>query len=124
MSTIGQRIRARRISLGLSVDDLAYRLSKNRATVYRYESDEIENLPVGVIAHLADALSVSPAYLMGWEAAPEAPPAAPLSPSEETVLTLFRELNEEGQEKLTTYAEDLLSSGRYKKTDQYLLGNG
>lgn len=71
MSTIGQRIKSRRIEMGLSADQLADRLGKNRATVYRYESDEIENLPLSVIGPLAQALNVSPAYLMGWKEDPE-----------------------------------------------------
>jgi len=66
MSTIGSRIRDRRKELGLTVDDLAARLGKNRATVYRYEGDEIENFPISIIDPLAQALNVSPAYLMGW----------------------------------------------------------
>ena len=41
MSTIGSRIRQKRQELGMSVDELAARLGKNRATVYRYESDDI-----------------------------------------------------------------------------------
>lgn len=65
--TIGERIRARRKELGLSVDELAERLNKNRATIYRYESNEIEKLPTTVLEPLANALSVSPSYLMGWE---------------------------------------------------------
>ena len=40
--TIADRIRNRRIELGLSVDDLAKLLQKNRATVYRYESNYIK----------------------------------------------------------------------------------
>lgn len=66
MSTIGKRIHDRRVQMGLSADDLAARLGKNRATIYRYEGDEIENLPISVIAPLAEVLQVSPAYLMGW----------------------------------------------------------
>ena len=66
MSTIGKRIHDRRIQMGLSADELAMRLGKNRATIYRYESDEIETLPISVIAPLADVLQVSPAYLLGW----------------------------------------------------------
>lgn len=42
--TIGKRIKLRRIELGLSADELAERIQKNRATVYRYEGDEIANL--------------------------------------------------------------------------------
>lgn len=62
----GSRIRQKRQELGMSVDELAARLGKNRATVYRYESDDIENFPISIIGPLAEALQVSPAYLMGW----------------------------------------------------------
>ena len=65
--TVGERIRHRRKQLGLSVDDIAKRLGKDRATIYRYESDEIENLPINILEPLAEILRVSPAYLMGWE---------------------------------------------------------
>lgn len=65
--TVGERIKKRRKQLKLSVDQLAEMIGKNRATVYRYESDEIENMPYDVIEPLANALRVSPAYLMGWE---------------------------------------------------------
>lgn len=65
--TVGERIRKRRKQLKMSVDELAKLVGKNRATIYRYESDEIENMPYDVIEPLAKALNVSPAYLMGWE---------------------------------------------------------
>lgn len=65
--TIGKRIKNRRVELGLSVDQVADALGKNRATVYRYESDEIENLPTNVLEPLAKALRTTPAYLMGWD---------------------------------------------------------
>lgn len=65
--TIGDRIKERRKELGLTVDELAERLGKNRATVYRYESNDIEKLPTTVLEPLANALGVSPGYLMGWE---------------------------------------------------------
>lgn len=65
--TIGDRIRSRRLKLGLSVDEVASRIGKNRATVYRYESSDIEDLPTSVLEPLAKALSTTPAYLMGWK---------------------------------------------------------
>ena len=64
--TIGNRIRDKRMALGLSVDDLAALLGKNRATVYRYENGNIENLPIGVLEPLAHALQTTPGYLIGW----------------------------------------------------------
>ena len=54
--TIGDRIKQRRLELGLSADELGQRINKNRATIYRYESNDIENLPTTVIPSLAKAL--------------------------------------------------------------------
>ena len=65
--TIGERIRRRRLELGYTVDDIAEKLKKNRATIYRYESDEIENLPITTLEPLAKILDTTPAYLMGWD---------------------------------------------------------
>lgn len=63
---IGRRIKQRRKELNLSADELANKIGKDRATVYRYESDQIENLPIMVIEPLAKALKTTSAYLMGW----------------------------------------------------------
>ena len=47
--TIGERISKRRQELGLTVDEVAERLEKSRATVYRYENGEIEKVNFEVI---------------------------------------------------------------------------
>lgn len=65
--TIGDRIKQRRLEIGLSVDQVAEKIGKNRATVYRYESKEIEKFPIDILSPLAEALHTTPAYLMGWE---------------------------------------------------------
>lgn len=70
--SIGDRIKQRRLEIGLTVDQVAEKIGKNRATVYRYESSEIEKFPIDTLVPLADALRTTPAYLMGWEDAPEA----------------------------------------------------
>jgi transcriptional regulator with XRE-family HTH domain len=98
MSTIGKRIRDRRIELGMSVDDLAARLCKNRATVYRYESDEIENFPVSIIGPLADVLGVSPAYLMGWTN--EEKSVTPKDNGLSEIVEIFTELSPDNRTKL------------------------
>ncbi len=97
MSTIGQRFRDCRIAAGMSVDELAERIGKNRATVYRYEKGEIEDVPTQVIGQLAEIFGVSPGFLMGWEekAAPE--DGSGLSDKDIRLLTWFRSLPEEKQ---------------------------
>ena len=64
---IGERIKQRRLELGYTADMLAKMLNKNRATIYRYENGDIENMPIDVLEPLAKALNTTPAYLMGWD---------------------------------------------------------
>ncbi len=66
--TIGERIKQLRKEKGISVDKLAEMIGKDRATVYRYESKDIENMPTSVLEPLAKALGTTPSVLMGWEA--------------------------------------------------------
>ena len=79
---IGERIRQRRKFLGLSVDELAEKLGKNRATIYRYESNDIEKLPTTVLEPLAKALNTTPSYLMGWEDEKKDDPPAVILPAD------------------------------------------
>lgn len=65
--TVGNRIKRRRKQLKISAEKLGQMIGKNRATIYRYESNDIENMPYDVLIPLAESLRVSPAYLMGWE---------------------------------------------------------
>lgn len=66
--SIGKRIKLLRTKRGISIDELAARLGKNRTTVYRYENGDIENLPLSILNPLANALDTTPAHLMGWSA--------------------------------------------------------
>lgn len=65
--SVGKRIKERRNELQMSVDELATKLNKNRATIYRYEKGDISNLPIDILEPLAKALNTTPQYLMGWD---------------------------------------------------------
>lgn len=67
MKSIQEKIKARRLELGLSLEDVAKELGVNKTTVMRYESKSIEKMPIDVIPPLAKILKCSPEYLMGWE---------------------------------------------------------
>ena len=67
MSEISQRIRMLRQKYNISIDDLANKIGKNRATIYRYENGDIENMPTSILKPLAEALHTTPEYLMGWD---------------------------------------------------------
>lgn len=65
--TTGQRIKEQRKRLGISAETLADKLGVSPATVYRYENGDIEKVPGDRLIPIADALSTTPAFLMGWE---------------------------------------------------------
>lgn len=132
---IGERITRRREELGYSVDDLAAKIGKNRSTVYRYENDEIENFPVSALSSIAVALGVSPAWLMGYEDKVSSQPEenklfpdnfltmfgerktkdAELTPSEQSLLTVYRTLNPQGQGEVNKYADYCATKPEYQK---------
>lgn len=109
-SSIGKRIRDRRVELGYTVDMLADKLGKNRATIYRYESDAIENFPVSVIAPLADALKTTPGYLMGWDDKKE--PTADDSDGRGEIVSVFSDLNSDNRSKLLELSHLFLDAQR------------
>lgn len=67
MSTgIGNRIKTKRIELGLSQEELAKKLGlKSKSTVCKIERG-VDNLTPNTVAKYAAALSTTPAELMGW----------------------------------------------------------
>lgn len=67
MKNIGSTIKERRLKLNISVDELAEKLGKSRATIYRYEGNDIDSMPVSVLEPLAAALDTTPSELMGWD---------------------------------------------------------
>lgn len=61
------RIKNRRQELGISVEELADRINKNKATIYRYENGDIGKVPYDILEPLSEALDVSIGYLLGSE---------------------------------------------------------
>ncbi len=65
--TKGERIRARRRELGLTLEAVAIAAKTSKQTVQRYENGVIENIPDARLEAIARALSTTPAVLMGWD---------------------------------------------------------
>lgn len=115
---IGERIKKRRKELNLSVDDVANKLNKNRATVYRYESNEIENLPLNILEPLAKVLKTTPAALMGWQNEESNKKETQLksiyiSQEEKTILENFNKLNDLGKKEAAKRVAELTEISKY-----------
>ena len=112
INNIGERIKNRRKMLGLSVDELAETIGKNRATIYRYESNEIENMSVTILGPLAKALHTTPAELCGWD---YVPPDSILSSSEKILISDFRQLNPAGQTAAAAAVKSFTQMEQFRK---------
>lgn len=64
--TISQRIKKRRISLGLSYQRLADKTGMSKSTLQRYEVGNTNYLSADNLSLLATALETTPSYLMDW----------------------------------------------------------
>ena len=71
MSTIYERIRARRIELGLTVEELAKKMGyKDKSSISKIENG-IADIPQSKVIAFARALNTTTAYLMGIDTAKE-----------------------------------------------------
>ncbi len=61
-----RRIKDSREALGYSYQDLAEKTGLSKSTLQRYETGAIKNIPIQKLEILAEALEVTPNYLMGW----------------------------------------------------------
>lgn len=114
MLKLYKNIKARRLELGLSQEELAVKVGySGKSMIAHIERGDVDLTQSKIVA-IANALSVSPGDLMGWDDDPEQ-----LSPAEDHLLSIYRDLNDEGQEKLVDYADDLAASGRYKKGNSF-----
>ena len=64
---IGEKIKYLRTRQGLTLEELGEKVGVGKSTVRKWETGAIANMRRNKIASLADALNVSPSYLMGWE---------------------------------------------------------
>lgn len=131
VENMGQRIRDRRIALELTLDELGKRVGVGASTVRKWETGYIKDMRSDKIQRVADALDVTPAYLMGWDESQNisveqvhtnngligqanAPvyingenTPVQLSKEETELLRIYKELSVRGRMQLLTKAMDL-----------------
>lgn len=110
--TLGDRIRATRESLKLTQEELGRLCDTTKQTIFKYETGIVTNIPLDRLDLLANQLGVSPAYLLGWE-----DDSMKLPRKLAALAEPFAELNDAGQNKVVDYATDLISSGKYARTE-------
>lgn len=64
---MGDMIKELRAQQGMTLEELGKKVGVGKSTIRKWETGEIANMRRDKIARLADALNVSPGYLMGWD---------------------------------------------------------
>lgn len=127
-----QRIKDRRIRMGLSYQDLSNKTGISKSTLQRYETGFIRNLAIDKLEILAAALDTTPGYLMGWETndSNSSTEKKTIATPEDAIKFILKQptlmafggydINKMTDDELVDFANDLLSqlqliSYKYKK---------
>ncbi len=101
--TVGERIRKKRESIGISQTEFAKKVGVSKQTLYKYETNIITNIPSNTIENIANILNISPAILMGWEN------EETHIPQIDELINKTNSLNQKGIEELIKYTDYLLT---------------
>ncbi len=105
--TFSQRLKQARENKGLTQAQVANAIGVAKSTYSGYETGNSEP-SMNIIASLMKLFEVRPDFLWQDEVS-----FAEGNVIENKLLNMYRQLNEEGQEKLLGYADDLLQAGKY-----------
>lgn len=111
--SIGERIKKLRTYRKLTQEEVGKIIGASKQTLHKYENGIITNIPLDKIESLANLFDVSPSYIMGWDN--EEPKIYKYQEYEQKVLYPYNKLSDEGKEKVITYTQDLVDSGKYAK---------
>ena len=89
---MADRIKERRIAIGLTQEELGEKLGLQKSAIAKYENGRVENIKRSTIKKMADILGCSPCYLMGWTDQIKVVPkqAFDLSEDEQKLIVAYR----------------------------------
>lgn len=98
LKRLGYRIRILRENLNMTQDELAIKSGyTSRSSINKIENGLVD-IPQSKIYSIANALNISPSYLMGFEEEKETPDEPQLTEGERFMLEIFRQIPEEQQQ--------------------------
>ena len=114
MDIVRTRIKELRLAKGMTLEAVGDIVGVGKSTVRKWENGIIQNMKRDKIAKLAQALDVSPSYLMGWDddeaAAAETGTTlgrAARDPKQIQLLKNYQALDDGNRDKLLQFSEAL-----------------
>ena len=120
---INDKIKTRRLQLGLTLEEVANKVGVAKSTVKKWESGQINSMRQSKIIKLANALNVDPAFLIFEDdknitVSPTENHISnldTLSPIDLVIVSICQNLNEKDKTKVIKFATKLLSSKQNTK---------
>jgi transcriptional regulator with XRE-family HTH domain len=119
--SFSSRLRQAREQANLTQQDFAKKLGVTKNAISNYENG-VSSPKWDVLVKIFDVLQVEPNFLYQDDFTASSIDTA-LTPTQTSLLSIFDELNDEGQGKVIEYAEDLWRTGYYKKRGSHELGS-
>ena len=117
---MGERIKELRVSNGYTQEELGKILGVKKAAIQKYENGDVENIKRSKIKLLADALGVTPSYIMGGEestATLKCHVNEDLSGEEKCLIDSWRKLSHNNQMRVMGMIEIKLDEEAVAKED-------
>lgn len=116
---VGLKIFNARKNLKMSRADLGKKVNLHESTIKRYEDGHIKSLDIEKLKEFANALDISPVYLMGWEDVNNKnvniKNKDTISIKERKLLNSFNNLNETGKDEAIKRVSELTLIPSYIK---------
>ena len=111
-----EKIKARRLELGLTLEDVGNIVGVGKSTVRKWETGNIADMKRDKIALLAKALNVSPLFIMGID---EEDPQPAISEKENILLSYYNQLNDLGKQEAIKRVSELTEISKYSYEQEY-----
>jgi transcriptional regulator with XRE-family HTH domain len=99
-SDISEKIKELRLSKGMTLEEVGDIVGVGKSTVRKWETGAISDMKRDKIPLLAEALSTTPAYLLGWFEHEPIENNIKITEDEQKLLDLFRRVPEDKQQML------------------------
>ena len=111
---MSKKIKELRLAKHMTLEQVSKIVGVGKSTVRKWETGMIANMKRDKIALLAEALSTTPAYLMGWNEdtnnTKNSPSAQSITEGEQKLLELFRKVPEAQQPMVLQMIEVALNN--------------
>lgn len=100
MNDMPNRIKERRIAMGLTQEELAEKLGLQKSAIAKYENGRVENIKRSTIQNMANILHCKPSYLLAFDEEP-------------IIMSYYNKLNALGQKTATEHVRLLTLDKKY-----------